>query len=156
MYSFLLAAALGVADAEPAEDRQSKNVVFVELLGNGGLYSVDYERFVTDSVSVRAGVSVIDVDGGGLVRLRFTAITSPWLANYYVGEGSHKLQLGAGTTLVYDFTDREVSALGTAVIGYRYLPRTAGFTFGIGFTPLVDFSGPSVLPMIGLSVGRNF
>lgn len=35
----------------------AKNTVYAELAGNGGLYSVNYDRLVTRNISVRAGVS---------------------------------------------------------------------------------------------------
>jgi hypothetical protein len=33
----------------------ARNAVFFELLGNGGLYSFNYERMVTDSLALRLG-----------------------------------------------------------------------------------------------------
>lgn len=145
--------------AGTSTDHSRKNHVFFELLGNGGVYSINYERFLGDTgPSVRTGISVFDCESSGsLVRIRFAAVTSPWLASYHLGAGNHKLQLGAGATIVYSYgDDRQLSVLGTAVVGYRYLPEDSAFTFGIGFTPLVRLTSVDAIPLFGVSVGGKF
>lgn len=44
--------------------------------------------------------------------------------------------------------------VGTAVAGYRYVPHDGGFTFRIGFTPLISQEG--VFPWGGMSFGYLF
>ena len=80
-----------------SSDRSPRNTVFLELLGNGLLYSVNYERFLWDSrVSLRAGFSAFDFTAQStFVRIRTAGITSPWVVNLYLGGSEHRLQLGA-------------------------------------------------------------
>ena len=42
--------------------RTARNIVFVEGLGNGGYYSVNYERFLLDAISLRVGFSTFTND----------------------------------------------------------------------------------------------
>jgi hypothetical protein len=88
----------------------------------------------------------------------------PIMANYLIGPGNHKLEIGAGPLLLYasakasvggDVTSGSGAALaGTAVFGYRYVPRDGGFTFRGGFTPV--FSAGGFQPWVGLSFGYVF
>jgi hypothetical protein len=135
----------------PAPPRP-ENAVSLELLGNGLLYSINYERFVGD-YGFRGGASfftwkISDAAGSG----NLTLATFPFLASYYLGTAKHKLQLGLGATILYTAAASDAagttysgstSGLGvaaTGVIGYRYAPEKSGFTFTAGYTPLVRTS----------------
>jgi hypothetical protein len=159
------------AAAAPQPSAGPDNQVFLELLGNGLLYSLNYERFFTawsQRLGLRGGASFItykisSANGAGNLVLA----TVPVVASWYWGPSSHKLQLGLGASALYvsaatDATGQRFSGseegLGiaaTAVVGYRYLPREGGFTFGIGFTPLLR-SGRGLLPWGGASGGFAF
>ena len=156
------------APAPAAAPRNASNAIFVEALGNGLLYSINYERIIEKwSVGLRAGASyftyaVSSYGSSGNLKLA----TFPLVASYYFGTQRHKLQLGLGATILYlgvssDSTGRKfegersgggVSA--TAVVGYRYLPPERGFSFGVGFTPLLRSS--RFLPWGGASAGYVF
>lgn len=164
------AAADASADAPPPPPPARENHVFFEALGNGLLYSVDYERLIDAwHVGLRGGLSyftyaVSEYGGSG----NLTLITAPFVASYYLGLGAshHKVQLGLGATVLYfgASTDArgaefagERAGLGvaaTGVVGYRYLPRDGGVSFGVGFTPLVRPG--SVLAWGGANVGYVF
>jgi hypothetical protein len=153
----------------PERERIAPNAVFVELLGNGLVYSINYERFLCRwPIGLRAGASfftykVSDAKGSG----NLTLATFPFVASYYVGSTSHKLQLGLGATVIYlaastDATGTKYEGPGaglglaaTAVVGYRYVPMGRGITFGAGFTPLVRPS-KGFLPWGGVDVGYAF
>lgn len=157
-----------VAPAPIAPGRTASNVIFGEVLGSGLLYSVNYERvFSSLPIGLRAGASyfsypVSTYGHSGNLKLA----TFPLVASYYLGTPKHKLQLGLGATLIYlgvstDSTgtkfEGERSGFGvaaTAVVGYRYLPPERGFTFGVGFTPLLRAS--SFLPWGGANAGYIF
>lgn len=153
------------APAEQEQGRTANNAIFIELLGNGGIYSLNYERFIRD-FGVRAGFSYLSIEasaGGTSAKVSF--LTVPVVGSYYLGGENHKLQLGAGLVVVYlsgeasndRYTTSGASGLGvaaTGVVGYRYMPRTGGFNFGVGFTPLVGAGG--FLPWGGLSLGAVF
>jgi hypothetical protein len=150
-----------------SDERRAKNLVYVELLGNGGMYSVNYERMFGNVLSARIGGSyttftTTDSKGG---NLRGTLITAPVLVNYLAGGQNHKFELGAGATIVYvsgSASDEKgvrssgdgAGVLGTGVVGYRYSPADGGFVFRVGFTPLVGKGG--FLPWGGISFGGTF
>jgi hypothetical protein len=156
--------------AQPRPKRTANNSIFIEGLGNGGLYSVNYERILGDTnFSLRAGFGYFRIDGGttfGFANAPETDLLFPVLANYYVGETSHKLQLGAGALFWHRSISWASSAgheetletAATLVLGYRYLPRDGGFNFGVGFTPMIGDGGffPHFLPWGGLSMGGGF
>jgi hypothetical protein len=156
------------APETPASERTAPNVVFAEALGSGLLYSVNYERLIESwHVGLRGGVSYFTYavssygSSGNLTLLSF-----PIVASYYLGWRSHNIQLGLGATILYTDVatdsqgtkfDGERSGAGVAaagVVGYRYMPRDGGVTFGVGFTPLVRTS--RFLPWGGANVGYAF
>jgi hypothetical protein len=151
-----------------APSSRAENVVFAEVLGNGLLYSLNYERlFESWHVGLRAGASFFthEVSRYGSSG-NLTIVTFPLVASYYLGWRAHHLQLGLGATVLYTKVAKDSqgiayesdgSGLGlapTAVIGYRYLPQHSGISFGAGFTPLVRTT--SFLPWGGATVGYAF
>ena len=125
--------------------RQTPNSVYLELGGSGILYTVNYERFVQEDFSVRAGAGFVWVGLPGVGSASLLAI--PVTASYFgVRSGEHALELGGGAVLVHataesDITGAEAFAEGTgvggtAIVGYRYLPRSGGFNFRAAFTPI--------------------
>jgi hypothetical protein len=75
--------------------------------------------------------------------------------------------VGLGATVIYfaassDSTGTKFEGTGTGlgiaatgIVGYRYLPRDGGLTFGAGFTPLLRAS-KGFLPWGGVNVGYAF
>lgn len=129
--------------------------MYVELFGNCVLYSLNYDRMLTDAVSLRAGFMY-------LASARETIMMIPLMASYLFGSGNHKVELGAGLLVTNGPAEAtEIasgfalgpwgSVWGTAVVGYRYAPREGGFLFRAGFTPTFN-----VLPLFGVSVGYAF
>jgi hypothetical protein len=140
--------------------RTAHNSVYLELLGNGALYSMNYDRMFSESVGGRIGVMYIALNedqGNDNVSVTFV----PVMVNYLVGEGKHKLELGLGALLVFasggfdETGDFEGSGVGgTATFGYRLQPPGGGFVFRVGFTPI--FSSSGFLPWGGASFGFGF
>jgi hypothetical protein len=155
--------------APDAAEAPPSNAVYAELLGNGLLYSINYERMLPAyHLGLRAGASfftdkISSASGSG----NLTLASFPFVASYYLGPPRHKLELGLGATILYvdaasDSTGTKyqgsVGGLGiaaTAVIGYRYVPRGHGVTFGAGFTPLLRET-KGFLPWGGAMVGWAF
>jgi hypothetical protein len=153
----------------PQPEPPAPNVIRLELLGNGLLYSVNYERiFPAWNLGLRAGASLFmdkisSASGAGNLVLA----SWPLVASYFIGPPRHKLELGLGATILYAEAasdssgvryEGSVSGLGVAasgVIGYRYLPAGRGFTLGAGFTPLVRAT-KGFLPWGGVSAGYAF
>ena len=174
---FAIAPRPGVAPLEPeppaetsqAGDRAPRNnLVFLELGGNGILYTMNYDRAIAGGFTVRVGVGHLaegaNPIAGDVQTASLPAVGAPFLINYVRGRGRHRLEVGAGVTLLYASarastryraaTAADLTPLATALIGYRYVPPEGGFTYRAGFTPLVSDAG--VLPWGGLSVGYLF
>lgn len=138
-----------------------QNSIYFEALGNGIIYSVNYDRLFTENFGGRIGVmylSSFDV----VVSSAENILVVPLMANYFIG-GSHKLELGAGILLVQadniGFFGIESgqggSAVGgTATVGYRYQKPEGGLVFRIGFTPV--YGDGEVEPSGGISLGYAF
>ena len=158
-------------DAFAQTGYSAKNSIYLELLGNGVFYSVNYERALSQSLRGRIGF----MSGG----LAFKAICllipcygdeqdrfnlAPLTVNYIHGKGEHKFEIGLGVAIAFgakgefdfDFNDviiidQTTRFLGTGTIGYRFQPETRGTLFRLGFTPL--FSNKGVLPWGGMTIG---
>lgn len=134
---------------------QSTNTVFVELLGNGLIFSANYDmRFNKDEgngLGARLGVGYIGGgDAGG------TVITVPAMVNYLLGKDGKYLEIGGGVTYVAgsaDFGDGfEDTVIGTLSIQYRRQPVDGGFMWKIGLTPIIA-SGAFIPYWPGVSIG---
>jgi hypothetical protein len=145
--------------AGPAYPQQHPNSIYLELLGSGGIYSINYDRLFTPNIGGRIGFSYLSFDQDVIIP-EMTMYFFPLSFNYFVGNGSSKLELGAGMTIVTGHFDWfGVKGSGSIVIanlniGYRYQPVDDGFVFRIGFIPVVTPKG--VQPWGGLSLGSAF
>jgi hypothetical protein len=142
--------------AAPAPDR-AKNTFFVELLGNGLLYSLNYERFFTPRLGIRIGGMYVEGnDEGESVALGMF----PVMGTYLFTEGNHHFETGLGAGFGTAAVDLDVgedwgsAVFGTATLGYRYQKPEGGVLFRAGFTPIFGEGG--FLPWFGLSVGYAF
>ena len=147
--------------------RTAKNTLFVELLGNGLFYSLNYERFVTDDIAIRAGLGYFSVGGSSKgSNARASLFSMPIMFEYFgIGSADDKLELGIGPVLFYASasgsfigdTARSSGTFlwGTATIGYRHAPHDGGFAFKIGFTPIFGKFG--FIPYLpGIGAGAEF
>ena len=146
--------------------RRAKNSLYLELLGNGGLYSVNYDRMLSDNFGVRLGVSrfgfdAITLDQDPDADAKISVSTLTLMTNYLVGKGKHRLELGVGAMAAFASADVDgvggVSGKGlsgTGTIGYRIQPLDGGFLFRVGFTPLYNKDGFST--WYGISLGAAF
>lgn len=140
----------------------SQNSVYVELGGNGLFYSVNYDRRFTNNVSGRFGFMIFGGQSEQATDDQIGVGIFPVTANYLVGTGSHRLELGVGPVLMVAGGDLEeygtVSAGGiagvTSTFGYRYQPMEGGFLFRIGLTPFYSDGRPQL--WAGLSLGYAF
>lgn len=152
------------------------NSIFVEGLGAGLWYSINYERIFFEQVGVRAGFGFVSLSasaGDASSSAAFVAvpITINWIG---LRGGKSALELGGGVTPV--FTSASASsgltasgtgstAYGSFHVGYRLHPQTAGFQFRVGlmavYGPGLGFSAtnPSsvgVIPWGYISFGASF
>lgn len=171
-------------DGAPAKEKgkPAANSVFLEGLGAGLFYSVNYERRVIDDLGVRAGFSYMSLStsasaGGVEASASASYLTIPITASYLGVRGRRSgLELGAGMTLAYTSAAASsgvvassaagMAPIGTAMVGYRLHPvDQAGFQFRVGLMALyakgLSLSNPDpeafgVLPWFYLSAGAGF
>lgn len=163
-----------VADVAPPiapEKTPAHHAVFLDLLGVGLLYSVNYEYvFERPRIGLRFGASFFTYGVSKYEQSSNLSILSfPILANYFLAiprHPNHVIEFGLGTTVLYTSTSKDskgvnyagdragfgIAAAGT--LGYRYLPVAGGFTFGAAFTPLLRSGG--FLPWGGVNAGWFF
>lgn len=133
-----------------AQNKTVYNSVYIEALGNAGIYSLNYDRILSQNIGVRFGAGFLPI---------IDVLTIPATINLFIGNGSSKLELGAGILILSQTRDNRHGLFRdnnfiTALIGYRYQQPEGGFLFRIGFTPL--FSQKEFFPWGGFSVGTSF
>ena len=137
----------------------ARNAFYLELLGNGFLYSLNYDRLLTDQISGRVGFMFL---GAASDTSAAALAAAPIMVNYLVGQGNSHFEAGIGVTLlsggienVEDFEDEDFNgAIGTATLGYRYQRPAGGFVFRVGLTPF--FGAGGIVPYLGVSFGYGF
>ncbi len=137
---------------------QTGPTVYVELLGNGILYSVNYDFRFNQQVSGLGG------------RIGFAAgdsyIGLPIHANYILGKKAHKLELGGGIFAILNTNDSSENEIApSAAIMYRYQKPDGHFVFRAGIAPTFlkvneddTFSGLNAIYKVwpGISFGYRF
>lgn len=164
MRKILVMAALAVALAPRGAGAQQQpataaSAVYVELLGNGLLYSVNYDHRVTPHLSARVGFMGL---GAADETVRGGVVAAPVMLNYLFGEGSSHFEVGVGLMFSAGAIDQVEpakqesfrGAVGTGTLGYRYQRPQGGMIFRAGLTPFFNASG--FAPSVGVSVGYGF
>ena len=137
------------------------NSIYFEALGNGVLYSINYDRLITENFGGRIGIMYLSSLDFFFVSAE-NFIIVPVMVNYFIGN-KHKLELGCGIIYAsadnaeaFEFGSGESSSAigGTATIGYRYQLKEGGFLFRVGFTPIFGEGG--FAPSAGISLGFSF
>lgn len=150
-----------------------RNSFFAELGGPGVLFSANLDhRFKASRLGLggRIGIGFVtssrddfEPATNSYTYRDVTVVTIPIQINYIFGKGynPHTFEAGAGLTVLskgvdlfsYD-NDSRSSILGTFSFMYRRQPVDGGFSWRIGFTPIVG-SG-YIQPSGAVSVGYNF
>lgn len=145
---------------------------FAEVGGPGILFSANMDYRFNPShlgVGARAGIGFVTADEvvtNSNVNADYrtaSVITVPVQLNYIFGKANspHAFEVGAGITVVgkkldilsfYD--DRRASVFGSFSFMYRRQPVEGGFSWRIGFTPLL--ADGFIQPLGALSFGYNF
>jgi len=138
-----------------------KNSMYFELFGNGGLYSINYDRLFSENFGGRIGFS--HISNLEFIFSSVDNITIIPITLNYLTSSDHKFELGAGIAVVnisggeiFGFkADKGASGVvGTGTIGYRYQPDSGGFLFRIGLTPFFAQDGFQISG--GISLGAAF
>ncbi len=141
-----------------------KNNIQFEVLGQGGLYSFNYERVLLNGTLLKstldAGIAfyppVLDMPN----------FLTPITLNEIVSLGKHHAEIGLGCVLAFDVFNpaegeadlREFNLLYTGRIGYRFQKPKGKYLLRLGFTPVfyLPFSDDDKLPWGGISFGYCF
>jgi hypothetical protein len=177
MKSFLLIAGLFICSTVLAQEETSDKIIgqssfYAELGGPGILFSANLDRRFTKSqlgIGGRIGIGFVttetyDYNNGNSNYEMKSVVTFPIQLNYIFGKPTsvHSFEAGAGVTFtgkkidLFDYNDSSEgsSVYGTAAFMYRRQPKDGGFSWRIGFTPIIG-SG-YIQPSGGVSVGYNF
>ena len=157
----LLAALLlapGAARAQDAAD-VARNAYYLEVGGNALIYSINYERLLTDRIVGRVGGMFFGASGEDSSA---GVLAAPIMASYLWGEGNSRFETGVGILLVTGgiqnvegYEDEDFSGtVGTGTLGYRWQRPQGGFIFRAGLTPVFSLDG--IGPWFGASFGYAF
>ena len=152
------------AQFESNQIKYSK-AVFIELGGNGLLFSANYEmRFKKgeqDGIGIRAGIG--GISGTDNIGNSVGVLTLPLAINNIIGKRRSAFETGVGITPVIasvkgtSFTNdfKTTGIVGFINIGYRFQPIKNGFLFKINWTPVI--SGGGFEPRwFGIALGYGF
>jgi len=161
--------------ASGEEERTANNVLYLEGLGPGLFYSINYERCFGD-FSGRIGFGYVGLKAsatagstGSSASASFLVV--PIMVNYLgIGSKRNMLELGAGVSVIHmgagasTFTSDSSSSgsasstivLGAVAAGYRFQPVDGGFVFRVGVAPLIGGNSLPVLPWPYLALGGTF
>lgn len=140
--------AMAPSGARAQAARTANNAVYLELGGNGLLYSLNYERVLPSDVAFRGGFGYLSVsatagDGSGNASVLMIPLTFSYLG---IGGGSARFELGAGATFAR-FSASASSGFGddikagafvpvpTGIVALRLAPPGGGFNFKLAYTP---------------------
>ena len=138
VFSFQLVMMSEIAFGQ-ADKEGSNHGVFIEFMGNGIFYSVNYDTRFTkevDGLGGKVGFGYVAVDGDHYSSF-------PFLVNYLMGKEGHYFEIGVGVNfLVADYKngsgviDRPEIAKwegwsGNMSLGYRYQAVDGGFYSGL-------------------------
>lgn len=133
----------------------SKNNLYLELLGNGGIGSVNFERLIERNAYFRIGGAVwpaSSCSGFNFNRLTYILITGMGIL-VIIHKNSY-LEIGACATIPVYQEHYGAELFITGVLGYRLQPNNAGFFLRI--TGLAMYVEHQFYLWPGLSLGYNF
>jgi hypothetical protein len=152
--------------SEPPKKRTANNAIYVEGLGAGLIYSVNYEHMFGD-FAPRVGFEYLSVSATTSTGEAHTSLIGIPLSVSYLGIGSlqNMFEVGAGATILLagegaSFIDVDESSsasgsstlvFGTVTAGYRFQMADGGFMFRGGLNAVIGGDTPLFpWPYIGL------
>jgi hypothetical protein len=154
---------------------QAKNkFVFLEALGSGGAYSINYDfrfnREIADKWGLRTGVEYLNIKTVNFSgdKLSYATLLFPFMVNYLAGKKNGFFELGLGAVYVIKWKQGKLLAqeyeyfipylgrripnvYGTVSAGYRHQSVKGKILWGISITPLIGNS--FIIPGIGFKIG---
>ena len=141
------------------ENSKRKNSFYLEMGGNAGTYSINYDLIFYHknqfSIGGRAGFAIIPTN------------TCPTVFPVEIyglyGKSKHYFEYGLGYSPVIYLgkNSLEPSEMLLFRLGYRYQKKQGGFMFRAGFTPIVKNADDKIgefrfTPFAGISLGWTF
>ncbi|MBC3795113.1 hypothetical protein [Spirosoma utsteinense] len=143
---------------------KKQNTLYFELLGSGGLYSLNYERVFTNFSKINYGFRV----GGSFWNRERPNINSIVEGLIITGSKNHHLDLGMGLNIGSgpnsDFSNyvSQFHIYMVPRLSYRFQRPTGGSVVRLGLTPFVALTKKTpdrfyTYPLyVGISVGHAF
>jgi hypothetical protein len=150
-----------------------KNNAFIELLGSGGLYSLNYERIFiishTLNMTARIGAEYLPP-----LKPLDEALAFPISTSILIGRKNDRLEMGISCSYMDQFHDIDNLLLNSLIIGYRFQPLYKHYIIRLTYLPTyikdlniplsvkkldrvtTSNAGNFALLVIGLSFGYNF
>lgn len=160
---------LAFAQEEKTTKPTGQTSFYAELGGPGILFSANIDRRFSKNhlgIGARVGVGFVTTDtyddNTGYYEMK-SVVTFPIQVNYLFGKpkSPHTFEVGAGVTFsgqpleVFNYdSDETHSVFTTFAFMYRRQPKDGGFSWRIGFTPII--AGGYVQPSAAASIGYNF
>lgn len=130
LFTALAVSAAPAAAQDFTRDGAPRNAAYLEVGGNGFLYTVNVERRVHRWLGRVGGGYAVDKDEGD-----FWAI--PIMVSTLWGDAPRYLETGLGLTPARHPDDEEAFLFGSITIGYRWV-RANGLLIRVGVTPFFD------------------
>ena len=139
----------------------TSDALYVEALGQGVLYSVNYDHRFADHVGFRIGATYFTWSEYGQESRSLTAI--PILGEWFLGSRGRYLELAAGVLIAHGRFIPRMAALHrsqnvmivlTGTIGLRYQAQDNGLIFRLSVVPFVARDDAFIWP--GVSFGYAF
>ena len=129
------------------------NLIGGELGGRGLLFTLNYERFLSNDIGLGIGLMAVKTSDGGITVI-------PLYASFAPGS-THSPYLSVGATMISgggDIQDWESTLVVTASAGYQYHSRGGFFVrpFFTFLTPTESGTGDAYLIWPGLTIGGSF
>lgn len=139
-----------------------KKSIFLEVLGNGGLASGNFDMRLkknhNDGFGFRVGIGAGDYIGTDQnIADRYTSV--PLNINYIVGARRSGFETGVGITPQFTFSNApndKFKAFGFLNIGYRYQALREGPLFRLALTPVYGGHSQGSIAWAGASLGYCF
>lgn len=116
-----------------SQSHDSHNAIYLEAFGARILYSVNYERFVSNDFTFRIGFSMVPANSNS-GKDQSTLIFVSLIANFLLGEANSKMEIGAGIT---------------------YLVDNAESSGDISYAPTISHSSSGVIFVVRLDIAIN-
>jgi hypothetical protein len=135
-----------------------RNSLYIELGGNAGYYSINYDIIFYQRGSFQCGWR----NGFSLLPIINLPIFIPLEVNTLFGKSKHHFECGLGYTpaIFIGETEDKYRDIILVRLGYRYQKPDGGFLFRIGFTPGIsninDNHEYRFGPWFGISIGKSF